>query len=57
MNFLQQHYNRARDAGIGHAMYVVANDIDDDRELCKDLRRNYEASKLTAPATEENTNA
>jgi hypothetical protein len=40
MNFLQQHYNRFRDAGGDHAEYIVWNDIDDD--LAKELRENYE---------------
>jgi hypothetical protein len=40
-NFLQQHYNRARDAGVTHGMYVVANEIDDDKALCAELLKFY----------------
>lgn len=41
-SFLQRHYNRFRAAGGDHTTYVVWNDIDDDKGLCAELRRNYE---------------
>lgn len=51
-NFLQDHYNRAMDAGGGHAMYVVINDIDD--ETAKRLSENYRTRPAAeAPDTQE----
>lgn len=44
-NFLQQSYNAYRDAGGDHAMYVVYNDLYDNRKLCEELRTNYEMKK------------
>ena len=51
-NFLQQHYNRYRDAGGYHVEYIVWNDLDDNSELCRELRENYEV--LKGRATEKN---
>lgn len=46
-NFLQEHYNRYRDEGGGHAMYVAVNDLSD--ETAEELRRNYESTHPPVP--------
>ena len=46
-SFLQQHYNSYKSKGGDHAEYIVWNDLDDNPELCRELRRNYEALRIT----------
>ena len=52
-NFLQQHYNAYRDAGGDHVMYIVYNDLDDNRELCEELRTNYDKKEKEISAKPE----
>lgn len=47
VNFLQGHYNRFRDAGGDHAMYIVYNDISD--KIAKELFDNYASTHPPVP--------
>ncbi len=53
-SFLQQHYNSYRSKGGDHVEYIVWNDLDGNRKLCEELRRNYEESKRGAVEKKRN---
>lgn len=38
-NFLQDHYNRAMDAGLSHVEYVIVNDLSEN--VAEQLRAEY----------------
>lgn len=48
VSFLQGHYNRFRDAGGGHGMYIVYNDLSD--KTAKELLDNYASTHPPVPA-------
>lgn len=46
ISFLQNHYNRYRDAGGNHAAYIIVNDLSG--KTAKELRKSYEATHSSA---------
>lgn len=46
-NFLQEHYNRFRNAGGQHIMYVIENDLEDD--TAQKLKKNFESTNPPVP--------
>lgn len=41
LSFLESHYIIARESGTNQRIYVVSNDIDDNKDLCEKLKNTY----------------
>jgi len=42
LSFIEGHYIKARALGTDHAEYIVANDLDNDKDYCNGLHELYE---------------